>query len=63
MWLQSRPGKPYIFRLSLYSSISNGSILNSSFLSDQDSFLLHLQNGDSFTELVDDLLALMSYIL
>lgn len=29
----------------------------------QNSFLLHLQYGDSFTELVDDLLALMSYIL
>lgn len=26
-------------------------------------FLLHLQNGDSFTELVDDLPARMSYIL
>lgn len=36
---------------------------NSTFRSDQDSFLLHLQYGDSFTELVDDLLALMSYLL
>lgn len=42
--------------------LSDGSC-NSTFLSGQDSILLHLHYGDSFTELVDDLLALMSYIL
>lgn len=53
VWLQSGPAAP--------CSVPGSS--DSTFLPDQDSFLLHSQYGDSFTELVDDLLALMSYIL
>lgn len=34
---------------------------SSRFLSDQDTFLLHWQYGDSFTELADELLALVNY--
>lgn len=63
-----RTGQNRMFRASIHPSdrralrcwLRTGS-LGSAFLCDQDTFLLHLHYGDSFTELLDDLLALVNY--